>query len=249
MQSQESRLAKTLVSVATGDQAVGPAGTMTEGIQAAGPDLVGAGRLGADGHQLILRSKSGHLVIRSYLRDAVAPLIIARAGTFDPDLSATSCCMTEVDCGGGLKCLSAEDPCPGGKVTDPWLGGEVGPLLGSEVRLIEALAVLTDQLADGRSLDQASVENEIATLRSKHEHRQLLLAVEDDGGGRWYDWILRLSNGMSLHVTLSTNPDRPLPVFNTREFGQLAADRATRISVVATDTGEHLLLPRMFVGA
>jgi hypothetical protein len=248
MQSQGTHLAQALVAVATGDNSIGPTGSLPLGVEAGGSDVLGAGRLGAEGHQLVLRTASGHCVIKSYLHDAVAPLIISRAGTFDADLSVTSCCMTDVDCGGGLKCTSAEDPCPGGKVTDPWLGDQVGPLLGSEVRLIEALAEQVGRLAIQPAVDPASVEKEVATLRSAHEHRQLLFAAEPDGPGWWYDWILRLSNGMSLHVTLATNPTRSAPIFRVDEFGPHAIERSTRISVIATDTGEHLLLPRMFIG-
>lgn len=248
MQGKGSRLAEAFVALAVGDNSVGPSGSLPEGIKAGGPDVLGAGRLGAEGHLLVLRTRSGHCLIRSYLRDVVAPLVIARAGTFEADLNAASCCMTDVDCGGGLKCTSAEDPCPGGKVTDPWLGDQVGPLLASEVRLIESLAEHVGRLADRRSPDPASIKQETAKLRSAHEHRQLLFAAEQDGPGSWYDWILRLSNGMSLHVTLSTNPNRSAPIFKVDEFGSSALERSTRISVIATDTGERLLLPRMFVG-
>lgn len=248
MQGRMAGLANVIVALAGGDHSVGPSGSLPEGVAAAGDAVLGAGRLGADGHQLVLQTRTGHFVVRSYLRDVVAPLIISRAGTFDADLSATSCCMTDVDCGGGLKCTSVEDPCPGGKVTDPWLGDQVGPLSSSELRLIEELSHLVERLADGRVAESTSVGEEVASLRSRHDHRQLLFAAEKDGSGSWYDWILRLSNGMSMHMTLSTNPERGAPVFSADDFARQAIERSSRISVIATDTGEHLLLPRMFVG-
>ncbi|MBI3751775.1 MAG: hypothetical protein HY263_09010 [Chloroflexi bacterium] len=176
-------------------------------------------------------------------------MILARAGGFDPVQDAASCCMTEVDCSGGsgLKCLQAEDPCPGSKVTDPWLGGGIGPLAPSEVGLLEALADDIGSLADG-SVNEPTARANLKRLRSSHEHRELLFATEGDGAGHWYDWILRLSNGMSVHVTLSTNPQRAAPVFAPADLAAGVLERSSRISVLATDSGERLMLPRMFVG-
>ena len=248
MQGKRSALSQVLMAIVTGDNTAEPAGSLAGAVEASGDDIAGAGRLGADGYQIVLRTATGHCVIKAYLRDAVAPLIIARAGALDGDLSTASCCMTEVDCGGGLKCLSAEDPCPGGKVTDPWLGGQLGPLLGSEIRLIEALAAQMDRLANESPADRVWSMKSIGEIRARHEHRQLLFAVEEDGPGAWYDWILRLSNGTSLHIELSTNPRRTAPVFSNDEFRSVAIERSSRISLVPTDTGERLLLPRMFVG-
>jgi hypothetical protein len=249
MRGQQSSVAKAFVAMTTAELAEGPARALKSATEAAGLDLVASGRLGAEGHRLVLRTTTGYCSIDVYVHDALAPLILARAGGFDPDQNAASCCMTEVDCsgGGGLKCLQAEDPCPGSKITDPWTGGQIGPLAPSEVRLIDALADLLGGLAN-QGGDEPTVREGVMRIRSAHEHRELLFASEDDGPGRWYDWILRLSNGMSVHVTLSTNPRRTAPVFAPAEFASIARERSSRISVVATDSGDRLVLPRLFVG-
>jgi hypothetical protein len=248
MQSQHSGIANVVIAIATGDFASTPAGTLASGVKAAGDNVIGAGRLGADGHQLVVRTPLGFCVIKSYLRDLVAPLIITKAGPADAQVNVAACCMTDIDCGGGLKCTSVEDPCPGGTVTDPWLGGQLAPLTISEVRLIEALAHHVERLAGETRVDHSALWAATAKIRKAHEHRQLLFAVEDDGPGAWYDWILRLSNGAALQITLSTNPRRSAPVFKDDELLAPAALPSSRIAVVPTDTGERLLLPRMFVG-
>ena len=249
MHAHTSPMSQAFIAMTTADLSQGPVRALESAAKAAGPDLVASGPLGAEGYRLTLRTPSGYGSIDVYVKDALAPLILARAGGFDPDLNADSCCMTEVDCsgGGGLKCLQAEDPCPGSKVSDPWVGGQMGPLTTSESRLLDALAELLERLANGTTAETA-VRAEVKRVRQAHEHRELLFASEADGPGHWYDWILRLSNGLSVHVALSTNPRRTAPVFAPAEFASVASDRSSRISVLATDTCEHLVLPRMFIG-
>ena len=95
--------------------------------------------------------------------------------------------------------------------------------------MIEALGGHLDQLAEEPSSDQGSVAEVVAQIRGEHEHRQLLFSVEEDEPGAWYDWILRLSNGTSLHVHLVDQLDAGGPVFARETFKSAAVELASRI--------------------
>jgi hypothetical protein len=134
----------------------------------------------------------------------------------EPDggpVAVASCCMTEVDCGGGLKCLSGEDPCPSSSVhDDPWISGDIRPsLFRGERQFLERLGRLIQQVASRRPTRRQLIER-FRRLQTRYADSRLQMTVESDGDGAWYDWLVRLSTGSVLRASLCTNAARRAPV-------------------------------------
>jgi hypothetical protein len=215
-----------------------------------GATLAGFGPVGrrGDGLQFHANLEGGGFVsVVHHSVDRFEPLIIRYGIAEAAATNASSCCMTEIDCGGGLKCLTAEDPCPTGTGGSPWEQPSGATLFASEVALLRGLTVLAERVTRGQLVTKADIENELRRLRERHAHRELVATYEPDSKGAWIDWILRLSDSSAVHIRISTNRRRTAPVFGAGVTATMGAIRGSRVSAVPSDRGLLVLQPRLFV--
>jgi hypothetical protein len=203
------------------------------------------------GVQLLAPGGAGFLAVRLYYDDFVEPLIVRKGTSPRPGAPATSCCMTMVPCGGGLKCLTAEDPCPSKDelAVLPFRASEspgLRRLFDPERQLAAALLDLAFNTAAETEPKPEAITRATEQLRGAHAHRELLLALQPDGAGLWIDWFLKLSNGAVIALQVA-HGDRRHPLLIEVDADEFpAAGGVIRFDFVVATSGDAVMAPRVY---
>jgi hypothetical protein len=202
------------------------------------------------GVQLLAPGDKGFLAIRLYYDDFVEPLIVRKGTKANQVAAAASCCMTNIPCGGTLKCLTAEDPCPSkadltGLPFQYSTSTTLRRLFEPERQIaVKIVQLATEVLRAG--MEPPTIAEVTESFRHAHAHRELLLAQQPDDGGQWIDWFLKLSNGAVLAVQVALGSRRYPFLIGAEGDSFSPAGCVARFDFVSSTTGETIMAPRVY---